>query len=44
MLEVRRWGSGGEVLMAFGSVMLRFDAVNVRLMSCAFSFPGYLIF
>jgi hypothetical protein len=38
VVKVRRWGSGGEVLVVFGYVVLRSDAVSVRLMSCAFSF------
>jgi hypothetical protein len=38
VLEVRRWGSGGEVLVVFGSDVLRSDAVSVRLMSCVFCF------
>jgi hypothetical protein len=38
VLEVRRLGSSGEVLMAFWSDMLRSVAISVRLISCAFSF------
>jgi hypothetical protein len=43
VLEVRRLGSSGEVLMAFWSDMLRSVAISVRLISCAFSFSWYLI-